>query len=212
MKEVWSRLETFLERVSPELHEDLRPGLAETMWQDFETKLGVTLPSSLKNFYAFHDGQEATKAGGLFFGMTFLPFAEVVKQWEGWHEIIGNHTPEWLREQYCYNCQSITPDAIKATYANNLWIPFAHDWGGNHLGIDLDPDLKGTPGQVINFGRDEDYKVVVAESFEAFVEWFMVQLESGNYAVDQTTKPWLLFGGKPETHFLDTVKTLFSVR
>jgi cell wall assembly regulator SMI1 len=207
--EMWTRLESLLD-VIPELHNDLRSGLPQEQWQTLEQNLGVTLPKSLKDFYKVHDGQEGKKAGGFFFGLEFIPFAEVMVQWEGWHTIIGKNSPEKLREDYCYDCQSLTPGAIKTTYANNLWIPFAHYWGGNHLSIDLDPDVKGTVGQVINFGRDEEHKVVVAESFEAFIVWFVEMLEAGNYVIDRKEKPWLWYGGAPETHFLDMVKTLFA--
>ena len=211
MTEMWARLETCLD-VIPKLRDDLRSGLAKEQWQVLEQKIGVTLPESFKDFYAVHNGQEGKKAGGLFFGIEFIPFAEVMVQWEGWHTIIGDNNSEKLREDYCYDCQSLTPDAINVTYANNLWIPFAHDWGGNHLGIDLDPDVKGTVGQVINFGRGEEHKVVVAKSFEAFIAWFVVELGAGNYVVDQKEKPWLWYGDKPDTHFLDTAKTLFAPR
>lgn len=210
MTELWKRLEVVLSKASPEVHGDLRSGLPQEQWQTLEEKLGVTLPNSFKDFYAVHDGQENKTAGGFFFGLEFLPFAGVMAQWENWHTIIGSNNPEKLREDCCYDCQSLTPNAIKVTYANNLWIPFAHDWGGNHLGIDLDPDTKGTVGQVINFGRDEEHKVVIAKSFEAFMEWFVGELEAGHYVIDKTEKTWLAHGSEPETHFLDTAKTLFA--
>ncbi|MFJ9499072.1 SMI1/KNR4 family protein [Brevibacillus centrosporus] len=47
---------------------------------------------------------------------------------------------------------------------NRYWLPISKDWGGNHLGLDLDPDEQGRMGQVINFGRDEEVKYVVALS------------------------------------------------
>nr|WP_315595326.1 SMI1/KNR4 family protein [uncultured Cupriavidus sp.] len=47
-------------------------------------------------------------------------------------------------------------------------IPLTTD-GGNHVGLDYDPDTNGTIGQVITFGRDEDTKRVIANSFEHFV-------------------------------------------
>jgi cell wall assembly regulator SMI1 len=210
IKQQWQRLETLLIPVLPELVHDLRPGLPESQWQSLEAHLGVSLPTSLKEFYAVHNGQEAKAVGGFFFGLEFLPFAEIVTQWEGWQSIIKLETPESLVEDYCFDCRSITHEAIKVTYANSLWIPFAHDWGGNHLGIDLDPDVKGTVGQVINFGRDEEHKVVVAKSFEAFITWFVRELETENYVTEKKEKSWLWYGSAPETHFLDTVKTLFA--
>lgn len=43
-------------------------------------------------------------------------------------------------------------------------MPVFSDHGGNYIGIDLDPDSKGNKGQVINFGRDEQDMVVLAEN------------------------------------------------
>ena len=60
------------------------------------------------------------------------------------------------------------PGVVKPVYTNRHWIPLTHDHGGNHVGLDFDPDDEGTPGQVIAYGRDEDEKQLLATSFEAF--------------------------------------------
>lgn len=36
--------------------------------------------------------------------------------------------------------------------------------------MDLDPDVKGTYGQIINFGRDEEDKFVIAPSLKDFLQ------------------------------------------
>nr|WP_305955588.1 SMI1/KNR4 family protein [Pseudomonas sp. R2-60-08W] len=46
----------------------------------------------------------------------------------------------------------------------------AYDYGGNHLGVDLDPGEYGVSGQVINFGSDEEEKFVLASSVGTFME------------------------------------------
>ena len=65
-------------------------------------------------------------------------------------------------------------------YANPLWIPLTHDGGGNHAGLDFDPDTKGRPGQVIVFGRDMDTKRLVAPNFETFLDIFAAELRLGH--------------------------------
>ena len=74
---------------------------------------------------------------------------------------------------------------VKPLYASKRWVPFAQDWGGNHLGIDLDPDVKGVAGQVINFGRDEEDKRAIAPSITAFVEWMLGELLRGNFSIER---------------------------
>jgi cell wall assembly regulator SMI1 len=87
--------------------------------------------------------------------------------------------------------------AIQPLYANPLWIPFTHDLGGNHIGLDLDPGPRGTPGQVIVFGRDEDRKKLVASSFAAFVEGVIRELEDGNYVLKDGRLRFAHYPGEP---------------
>lgn len=66
---------------------------------------------------------------------------------------------------------SSTPeDAIKLKYFHFKWLPIFSDLSGNYLGIDLDPDMEGRKGQVINFGRDEEDMFVLADNLENFFD------------------------------------------
>lgn len=61
--------------------------------------------------------------------------------------------------------------AIKKKYFHTKWIPLLSDFGGNYIGIDLDPDTEGTKGQIIIFGRDEEDMMVLSNSWEEFLDW-----------------------------------------
>ena len=61
--------------------------------------------------------------------------------------------------------------AIKKKYFHIKWIPLISDFGGNYIGIDLDPDINGVKGQVIIFGRDEEDMIVLANSWNEFLDW-----------------------------------------
>ncbi|WP_409159815.1 hypothetical protein [Pectobacterium sp. B2J-2] len=37
----------------------------------------------------------------------------------------------------------------------------------------MDPDVQGTRGQVINCGRNEDRKIAISPSLDAFLHWTM---------------------------------------
>lgn len=65
---------------------------------------------------------------------------------------------------------STPPLAIKRKYFHHKWIPIFYDYGGNFIGMDLDPDEKGTKGQIIVFGRDEENMFVIADSLEQFFD------------------------------------------
>lgn len=57
------------------------------------------------------------------------------------------------------------------------WIPLTHNAGGNHIGLDFDSDTLGKAGQIIVFGVDEDTKHLAADTFEAFINDYVLWLE-----------------------------------
>ena len=74
------------------------------------------------------------------------------------------------------NFSSFPKDAIKLTYFNPKWVPIIQDYGGNYIGVDLDPGPHGVNGQIIVFGRDENDMYVLAESWEQFLDLTLDQI------------------------------------
>lgn len=91
----------------------------------------------------------------------------------------GDHTA--LRKDFDFLSDtpftSFPEGAIKKKYFNPNWIPILFDNLGNYIGIDLDPDVNGTVGQVINFGRDEEEMFVIADSLEQFFNFNLELIE-----------------------------------
>ena len=73
----------------------------------------------------------------------------------------------WEKEVDFLSCPK---DTIKKKYYHYKWIPIFHDFSGNCIGIDLDPDKDGIKGQIIIFGSDEENMVVISDSFEEFLD------------------------------------------
>ena len=72
-----------------------------------------------------------------------------------------------------------TPEgAIKKKYFHLKWLPIISDYGGNFIGIDLDPDEQGAKGQVIIFGRDEEDMLVLANSWNDFLDWNLALIKT----------------------------------
>lgn len=211
MNTLMERLEHWLEANLPEVREDLAPGCSEAAITDFESQIGRAFPENLKALYRLHDGQRDAVNTGPFYGLTFLSLAGAKTHWESWESIIDQWSPEEMTEASAF-CTSAKPGAVQALYANKYWIPFAYDYGGNHLGVDLDPGARGTLGQVINFGSDEEEKFVVASSLAVFIEWLVDQLESGNFAIREEDDGGRSLNTKvPEKlHFLDSIPILFA--
>lgn len=60
---------------------------------------------------------------------------------------------------------------VRPRHYHRAWVPIIGDGGGNYVGLDLDPDRKGRPGQVILFGRDEFDLAVLAPDWPAFLDF-----------------------------------------
>lgn len=186
MDQNWQRLETWFAEFLPEMNRDLNGGCDHTAFTELEKEIGVQLPQSFKDFYSAHDGQRATDYMGLFYGASLLPLSKILEQWRIWASIIAEYGPEQMKIDFDQYQTSLMPAKVKAMYANNKWVPFAVIWDCNYLGLDFDPGPTGKSGQMINFGREEEQKSVLADSFAEFVERYISELESGEVVFEDS--------------------------
>ncbi len=76
-----------------------------------------------------------------------------------------------------------TPDNfIRKRPYHAKWVPVFSDYGGNYIGIDLDPDVQGVKGQIINFGRDEEDMFVFADGLEGFFDFILNEIDTNHGA------------------------------
>ena len=166
MEEQWNRIRDRLATLGCLPDMALRPGAAQAGIDALEEHLGVQLPEAFRQFLRIHDGQDGQDGAGLFYGNQLLSVTGIRDAWDGWRDL-----DEDEMNADCADSMGSEPEGfIKPLYCNRGWIPFAHDGGGNHIGIDFDPDALGTSGQIIAFGRDEDTKRLLAPSFDAFID------------------------------------------
>jgi cell wall assembly regulator SMI1 len=190
----WQRIERWLAEHLPDVVLDLRPPASAEEIRAAEKILGA-LPDEVRELYRIHDGQEGETTGAIF-GLPLLPIHQVVGEWRSWIEIIDPGTNEELSE----SCTSDPEDAIQCFYTCRGWIPLSHDHGGNHFGVDLAPGPRGESGQVINFGRDENDKHVLASSLDDFLLKIGDLLDEGNFVIDADE---LTLKNPPVKHLLD---------
>jgi cell wall assembly regulator SMI1 len=186
MRKQWQWFENWLAKNAPEVLADLNEGCSPQQLVEVENEIGLPLPQSFKDFYSIHNGQKDEDYFGLFYGISLLPLEKIIEQWRVWREIIDDYGEEGMKENFDYGQVSFLPDKLKAQYANKKWIPFAIIWDNCYLGLDFDPEANGKAGQVINFGREEEQKTVIADSFEEFIDWYIRELERGNYLIEKT--------------------------
>ena len=202
--------EEWLANNLPEILSDLNPGATEDELRTFAAELNVTLPAGFVELYRWHNGQKMEIHTGPWYGLIFIPLSRVLSEWLSWRDVLCQSSPESLVSLNS-NATSVPPGFVRCLYANNRWIPFAYDWAGNYLGIDLDPDEKGTFGQVINFGRDEERKIAIAPSVGVFVNWVVAELKAGNFNIKTESDGGRSFNTlRPEKyHFLDSLAVMF---
>ncbi|RKN84247.1 leucine-rich repeat domain-containing protein [Paenibacillus ginsengarvi] len=185
----------------PELAESLNPPVTEAELRLAEEELGFALPAELRELYQIHNG-EKEEGTGFFFGMPFLSLSEMLSEWNVWAE---------LEEGYAVESghHSVPAGWIKERYINRYWLPISKDWGGNNIGVDLDPDANGVKGQVINFGRDEEIKYVIARNLTCFLQFIRDTAKAGSYNIvqEEEYRTWSL-GRDGAVHFLDAIRNL----
>lgn len=166
--------------------------------QVVENEMGISFPDELRNLYLAHNGED--KSGpGLFFGLPFLSLDEVLDEWRIWKRIEED-------EFFNFDAFSIPTECIKERYVNHNWIPISKDYGGNNIGIDVDPDEKGKVGQVINFGRDEEVKYVIANRISDLLLFILQTLKNKNFTIHQEGDYlYWSYGANNNIHFLDAL-------
>jgi cell wall assembly regulator SMI1 len=176
MTNEWIKYTAWLKEVSKPQFETLKQGASLDEIKLLQKNLDVALPSDFTELYSINNGQlDVPYQGPAFISMTFLDIENVWAQYKKWKDLYYQelNPGETYGDYFNYEKEggkSYPENAIKLKYTNLKWIPIFDDGGGNHIGIDLDPGEKGTYGQVINFGRDQREKFVMAKSFASFFE------------------------------------------
>jgi cell wall assembly regulator SMI1 len=157
-------------------------------WYKIEFSFGV---SSYEGPYLYKSKSTSSKEREIIKISSYKPINDLIKElyeleYESynWDEIelvvYANGKFEVERTNYNFDNEipfTSTPEnAIKKKYFNHKWIPIFSDHGGNFIGIDLDPDINGKKGQIINFGRDEEKMFVIADDLECFFDFIIDQI------------------------------------
>ena len=194
----WARIEAWLGRHLPAVKASLRPGVSPADLAAFEQAVGRPLPEDVRESYPIHDGQRPIPgvwSGGVVFGNAVCPLLDsadsmtsksVLSEWRHWVEIYEDFkkTPRDLALVQ-RDCSSTPVEAIHCDYANPGWIPLYSEEGYSaSFGVDLDPGPNGVDGQVINFGRDDRKKYVLAWSWKQFLHEVAAELEAGNFVLN----------------------------
>jgi cell wall assembly regulator SMI1 len=175
----------------------------------FEALIGAEMPRSYRQLYRWHDGESDDRRGHLY-GLPLLPLAGAAAEWQAWRRTAA----EFGGDRYAIPGDGWPQGAVDPAYTNPAWIPLTSDGSGGHIGLDFDPWPNGRVGQVILFGRDEDVKVVLADSLGQFLEWVARLLESGNFRLrarpGETVLRAFRLKNPPADHFHEGARILLG--
>jgi len=169
----WSRLERSVAQLQlPE--PQLAPGAEEASLAAFEAAVGLRLPDEVRDLFRGHDGQTSARAGlaGGFHFVSLLEARKIMEDWSAVRAKLGEGIKDLDRA-----CSSSPRGAIQRKYSDAGWVPLLRDGEGNGVGVDLNPGPAGTAGQIINFGGDEDDKLVLFPGAAALLEWLADEWE-----------------------------------
>jgi uncharacterized protein (TIGR02996 family) len=197
-RSAWARLEGWCQLYHPQLLSVLNPGASAEQVDAVERAIGQSLPPDVRESFAIHNG-----ADWFLFGNDMLTTTSLVDHWRVWRGV------EEYNEEFRDGMKSYPEGAVAHEYTIPGWIPLTADGGGNHLGVDLTPGPAGTFGQVINFGRDEEHKCVLASGWAEFLADYATFLESSGVSVlDPNPSAWGDFSQSPlgDRHHHDVLR------
>ncbi|KAF8512980.1 hypothetical protein JB92DRAFT_3168409, partial [Gautieria morchelliformis] len=147
-------------------------------------QLGFSLPQAVCESYPIMDGSRSqiNCSEGLLFGLTLLPFEDVIDEWQFCHGVDDDPATganAKLRE----DMQSIPPGWIRREYCQRGWLPLVANKGGYYIAMD-EPAECSSVNQVIIFRHDFGTTVAMwwGDGEGGWACWlvsFVEELESG---------------------------------
>jgi cell wall assembly regulator SMI1 len=149
--EVVRRLDAWLSCHRPEYYQNLRQGLTDAQWAEFQSRLGVSLPTAFRELYQWRDGQHNDS---LAFHMN--------QDWMCSEDII----------RIKHLMDSMIGYDFEPGYWEAAWVPFLHNGGGSHLCVDV-----SRGGQLVEFWKADHDRPIASPSLEHWLNVFVTSLE-----------------------------------
>lgn len=176
----WARIDEWYAENVPSRKWYRTRGASDAQIVATEAKLGIELPSAMKESYRQRNG---TADCWLLHYEELLSIGDVPGQWA----MFSSDSDHWT---------DFVPTEIEGPIKPIWWspnrIPVTADGGGDTIQVDLDPDVGGHHGQVIYWSHEVGPARVLAPDFAAWIERIADDLEAGRYTYypdDDTVAP-----------------------
>lgn len=174
LEAVWGEYLAWLTETFPRIAVNLEPPnpAAAQALDELENILGVPMPDSMVTLYRLTGGEPSFRGpelgGGVLFGLTIMPITDVVD----YHRRPWNWRPDGVEhdlQDEDFLPTVLEPTRLRPVTLHRRWVPFADAAGGNFVALDLAPGPAGTVGQIINIGRNQDVRFVLADNIAEFI-------------------------------------------
>jgi cell wall assembly regulator SMI1 len=169
---LWQRYTDWMREYRPRSRANLAPGAHEADFERVADVIGHELPLDVRALLSVNDGQVLTGVAAArteeadaaaFPGTCLLSTRLIIDEWHAWRDL-GVDGDDGIGE-------TLAPGVVKPHYANRHWVPLLNaTLRSDYFGLDFDPGPEGHPGQVINFGRDEECHYVAAPDLTGLLE------------------------------------------
>jgi cell wall assembly regulator SMI1 len=168
----------------PGLDGGLRGPAEDREFARYAEVVGAPLPGELREWWGIHDGEGGSEtAGGAIGGLVMLGVESSLREWGIWSALRAETSDATMRELRAFS-ESVPAAAVRLEYSAAGWLPVLKEsMEANYLGVDLAPGPRGAVGQVVNFGRDEDRKVVIARSLTDLLSFIAAEVGRGEFVV-----------------------------
>ncbi len=175
MREIWNRLEAWLEKNAPEVLETLEPGASLGEIKETERYLSIDFPDDARESFRIHNGQSDYDLHGLMLGRELLSLGRMREEWMIWKSVLEEKAASDGKHEA----------GVWMHWGDARWIPVTSNCAGDNDCIDLNPAPGGVPGQIISVWHEMPQRPLLAVSFRAWFEEYVARLECGKYVYSE---------------------------
>ena len=184
----WSRLESWAADNKPDMTAELNGPARQEELRELEAALELSLPPDFSASLLCHNGETELAGEGLVWadGGGLLSTQKILEWWRTLREL--NSEPPASAEETRSLIESgviSVQGPVKAIGFSPRWIPFMERNSDVYWCVDLDPAEHGRPGQIIKVDPECCLWEVCAESYAAFFERYVSDLETGVFEIDE---------------------------
>ncbi len=180
IERLWARLESWARANAPEILAELNDGASNADIEALESALGIALPPAFKASLSVHNGEDDGWPCRVFAEHgAYLSTSRIVEEWQARQrhaDAIESEPGEGALD----DVMSVD-GPVQAKLFMPGWVPFLECNGDIFWAMDFNPAAGGTPGQIIEVDWEACSWSVVADSFTAFLEDYVIDLEQGEY-------------------------------